>query len=160
MCQIDVFSACCCLPRVCRCCIMARSIRESARVTQPITDAWDHPREKKKNKTKKRTRLHCCSNSSRQKRHRRNFLHLLPAPRLHRRWTTLASFPFQSAKGGGGGILPKGDISLKPQQLRTHQKDHLLVIVLTTASIYWWGHRDLFKWLPQSVSRYHPSMFC
>lgn len=35
-----------CLPGVCRCCIMARSIRESACVTQQITTAWSQPRKR------------------------------------------------------------------------------------------------------------------
>lgn len=34
---------CACLSGVCRCCIMAGSIRESARVTQQITAAWSQP---------------------------------------------------------------------------------------------------------------------
>lgn len=41
-------SVCACvrLPGACRCCIMAWSIRESARVTQRITAAWSRPRKR------------------------------------------------------------------------------------------------------------------
>lgn len=55
---------------------------------------------KKIKKNKKRTRPHCCSNSNRQKQHRRNFLRPLQSPWRHHRWTTLGSFPFQSGTGG------------------------------------------------------------
>lgn len=46
LCVYVQVSVCVCLPGVCRCCIMAWSIRESACVTQRITTAWSQTRKR------------------------------------------------------------------------------------------------------------------